>query len=78
MHLEASRDVRFEVAGQPFQLRAGETIHTENSIKYGASDMQQLLNAGGWIPVKEWLDDSQLFSVVLARTTGLGMSQMQR
>ena len=77
MHLEASRDVRFEVAGQPFQLRSGETIHTENSIKYGASDMQQLLNAGGWIPVKEWLDDSRIFSVVLARTAGLGMPQMQ-
>ena len=67
MHLEAMRDVSFEVAGRAFRMAAGETIHTENSIKYGPRDMQLLLSAGGWTSIKEWRDKAQLFSVVLAQ-----------
>jgi dimethylhistidine N-methyltransferase len=67
MHLEAARDVSFSVAGQRFQMLAGETIHTENSLKYGPRDMHLLLSAGGWTPLKEWHDDAQFFTVVLAQ-----------
>ncbi len=35
MHLEAQRDVEFTVDGRTFAMDAGETIHTENSHKYG-------------------------------------------
>jgi dimethylhistidine N-methyltransferase len=66
MHLVASRDLSFEVAGSLFRMSAGETIHTENSIKYGVRDLRVLLRAGGWTPVAEWTDAQQLFSVVLA------------
>ena len=66
MHLEATRDVRFEAAGQTFEMRAGETIHTENSHKYGARDARLLLRAGGWTPVKEWTDPDGAFAVILA------------
>jgi dimethylhistidine N-methyltransferase len=69
MHLEASRNVAFEIGGQYFSMRAGETIHTENSIKYGTRDMRLLLSAGGWSVQKEWCDEDQLFSVVLAQAT---------
>jgi L-histidine Nalpha-methyltransferase len=72
MHLEASRDVSFEIAGQYFNMLAGETIHTENSVKYGTRDMRLLLNAGGWTVQKEWSDDTQLFSVLLAQATDSG------
>ena len=34
---------RFTVAGQRFAMRAGETIHTENSHKYGYRDARLLL-----------------------------------
>jgi L-histidine Nalpha-methyltransferase len=69
MHLLATRDLSFEVADQMFRMRAGETIHTENSIKYGTRDVRVLLRAGGWTPIAEWTDARQLFSVVLAEAT---------
>lgn len=67
MHLEATRDVRFEVDGRVFSLSKDETIHTENSLKYGRRDAFVLLRAGGWNPVADWTDDRELFSVILAK-----------
>lgn len=67
MHLAATRDLSFEVAGRSFQMIAGETIHTENSIKYGSRDFRLLLRAGGWTPLAEWTDAQSLFSVILAK-----------
>ena len=67
MHLEAVRDVEFEVAGTRFSVAAGETVHTENSHKYGERDARLLLLAGGWTPVEEWTDDEARFALVLAR-----------
>ncbi len=66
MHLEAVRDVEFTVAGRAFTMAAGETIHTENSHKYGARDARILLRGGGWTPVAEWTDPDGLFAVYLA------------
>ncbi|MFS0773112.1 L-histidine N(alpha)-methyltransferase [Sphingomonas sp. 1P08PE] len=66
MHLEAVRDVDFTIDGRPFAMAAGETIHTENSHKYGARDARILLRAGGWTPVAEWTDPDGLFAVYLA------------
>jgi len=66
MHLEAQKTLHFHVAGQYFQMDAGETIHTESSHKYGTRDERLLLRAGGWEPVKAWTDDEGLFGLVLA------------
>lgn len=66
MHLEAVRDTRFEVDGQAFAFRAGETIHTENSHKYGLRDSRLLLRAAGWAVVREWTDDAEQFALILA------------
>ena len=66
MHLVATSDVAFTVAGERFAMAAGETIHTENSHKYGARDARLLLRAGGWTPVTEWTDDTNAFAVLLA------------
>ena len=66
MHLQAVRDAAFEVAGRGFDIAAGETIHTENSHKYGPRDARILLRGGGWTPVKEWTDDEGRFAVILA------------
>jgi L-histidine Nalpha-methyltransferase len=65
MHLEAQRDVAFDVAGAPFALQAGETIHTENSHKYGPRDARLLLRAGGWSPIAEWSDAAEQFALIL-------------
>ncbi|MGH8149753.1 MAG: L-histidine N(alpha)-methyltransferase [Steroidobacteraceae bacterium] len=66
MHLEAVRDVRFDIDGHRFSIGRGETIHTENSLKYGPRDALVLLRAGGWIPIVDWTDDDGLFSLILA------------
>lgn len=66
MHLEAVRDTAFTVDGRAFGMAAGETIHTENSHKYGPRDARILLRGGGWTPVAEWTDRQGLFAVVLA------------
>ncbi|PCD04341.1 L-histidine N(alpha)-methyltransferase [Sphingomonas spermidinifaciens] len=66
MHLEAVRHVTFTVEGRPFEIKAGETIHTENSHKYGERGARVLLRAGGWTPVAEWTDPKGWFSLILA------------
>ncbi len=70
MHLEAARDVHFEVDGRRFSMAKGETIHTENSLKYGPRDALLLLRAGRWTPIAEWTDREGLFSLILAKASG--------
>jgi uncharacterized SAM-dependent methyltransferase len=65
MHLEATEDVAFTIEDRPFEMAAGETIHTENSHKFGPRDAKLLLRAGGWTPIAEWTDPDELFSVIL-------------
>jgi dimethylhistidine N-methyltransferase len=67
MHLEAVREIRFGVDGLPFRMKAGETIHTENSHKYGTRDARFMLNAGGWSVEREWSDADERFTILLAR-----------
>ncbi|MXP46204.1 L-histidine N(alpha)-methyltransferase [Altererythrobacter luteolus] len=69
MHLVAQRDMEFEVAGRKFTLRRGETIHTENSHKFGKRSANTLLLAGGWTPVSRWLDSKERFSLILAEAS---------
>jgi len=66
MHLQAIRDVAFTVAGQPFSIRGGETIHTENSHKYDRRGARLLLAAGGWATIAEWTDPQDRFAILLA------------
>ncbi len=66
MHLVATRDVEFAIAGQPFALPQGASIHSENSHKYGRRGARVLLLAGGWTPLAEWSDPAGDFAVVLA------------
>jgi uncharacterized SAM-dependent methyltransferase len=68
MHLEAMRDVTFAIEGNSFAFRRGETIHTENSHKYGLRDSRLLLRAAGWGVVEEWTDPQEQFALVLAQS----------
>ena len=69
MHLVAEHDVEFRVDGHFFRMAEGETIHTENSLKYGPRDVGVLLRAGGWSPMRMWTDREELFTVILAQET---------
>ncbi|MES2337802.1 MAG: L-histidine N(alpha)-methyltransferase [Pseudomonadota bacterium] len=66
MHLAATCDVAFTVEGRPFTIAADETIHTENSHKYGPRDARLLLRGGGWTPITEWTDPADRFALILA------------
>jgi dimethylhistidine N-methyltransferase len=66
MHLETVRDVSFRIEGETFHFRAGATIHTENSHKYGFRDSRLLLRAAGWAVIKEWTDPDDWFALILA------------
>lgn len=57
MYLQAQRDLRFSVAGEPFILREHETIHTENSHKFTVSTFQDLARQAGLIPAHVWTEE---------------------
>jgi L-histidine N-alpha-methyltransferase len=65
LRLEAIRDVAFSVAGRPFAIQAGETIHTENSYKYRLEEIRLLARAAGWESLEAWSDPEGLFSLQL-------------
>lgn len=70
MHLLAISAIGFHVAGQNFSMRAGETIHTENSHKYSLLTASNLLLAGGWEPIEHYMDSEDRFMVMLANAIG--------
>lgn len=66
MHLRCVRDAKFVVAGQEFGMRAGESIHTENSHKYDLRGLRLLLRSGCWTPIADYSDPKDWFTLVLA------------
>jgi dimethylhistidine N-methyltransferase len=66
IHLVATREVAFTIAGKAFRFASGSSIHAENSHKYGPRGGRVLLLAGGWTPVAEWTDPARDFAVILA------------
>jgi dimethylhistidine N-methyltransferase len=66
MHLVATRDVEFRIEGRRFFFSNGQSIHTENSHKYGERGSRLLLLAGGWTPIAEWTDEEEDFALILA------------
>ncbi len=67
MHLESVRTQAFSVAGHRFTIRAGETIHTENSHKFNRDDVAALAQASGFTLAEMWTDAADLFSVSALR-----------
>lgn len=66
MHLVADCDMDFTVDGRRYHMAKGETIHSENSHKYGPRDANLLLRAGGWRPIVSWDDVDPAFALILA------------
>jgi dimethylhistidine N-methyltransferase len=69
MHLVAACDMEFMVDGRAYAMAKDETIHSENSHKYGLRDANLLLRAGGWTPVRTWDDVDPAFALILAEAT---------
>jgi dimethylhistidine N-methyltransferase len=69
MHLESlvAQTVAIDALGLDVAFAAGETIHTESSIKYDLPRVERLLRAGGFAPGRTFYDDDRRFAVHLAR-----------
>jgi len=63
MHLASLKRQKVKVAGDTFEFRAGETIHTENSYKYSLASLAALARGVGWQPAGVWTDRSDYFSI---------------
>jgi dimethylhistidine N-methyltransferase len=69
MHLVAACAMDFTIDGHGYHMAKGETIHSENSHKYGPRDASLLLRASGWTPVATWDDADPAFALILAEAT---------
>ena len=67
MHLVAERDMVFHLGSRTYSMVSGETIHSENSHKYGARDASLLLRGGGWTPVMTCEDSNPAYALILAK-----------
>jgi dimethylhistidine N-methyltransferase len=63
MHLASLKRQKVRVAGESFDFRAGEAIHTENSYKYSVDSLRALARGVGWLPDGVWTDAQAYFSV---------------
>jgi dimethylhistidine N-methyltransferase len=65
MHLVSVAAQTVQVGGRDIDFRQGETIHTENSYKYGIDQFQQMAASAGWNARAAWTDGEDLFSLHL-------------
>ncbi len=63
MHLASLKRQKVKVAGECFEFRAGETIHTESSYKYSVESLGALARGVGWTPSGVWKDEKEYFSI---------------
>lgn len=63
MHLVSRLDQSVQISEHSFAFKQGESIHTECSYKYTINGFQTLAASAGYIPIKVWTDQEQLFSV---------------
>jgi uncharacterized SAM-dependent methyltransferase len=57
------------VCGVEFEIRAGESIHTENAHKYRIADVASLAAPAGFALTRCWTDDRHWFAVLLFDVT---------
>lgn len=63
MHLVSLSDQTVRIDEKEFDFAAGESIHTENSYKYGLADFERLATLAGFVEQRVWTDDRDWFSV---------------
>ena len=71
MHLVSlvEQDVDIEALSMRVHFGAGETIHTESSVKYDEARVHHLLARSGFEPHTTYVDADRLFAVHLARVS---------
>jgi L-histidine N-alpha-methyltransferase len=66
MHLESLIPQTVSLAGRRFVFAEGETIHTENSYKFTAARLAQLVKTAGFASRRLWQDSGQCYALTLA------------
>lgn len=71
MHLVSleEQEVEIEALSMRVRFRAGETIHTESSVKYDEPRVRDLLTGSGFESHTTYVDANRLFAVHLARVS---------
>lgn len=67
MHLVSLNRQKAHVRGKSFDLRRGETIHTENSYKYDLDAFLSRASGAGWAGIDCWLDERRYFAAIALR-----------
>ncbi|MDC0032950.1 L-histidine N(alpha)-methyltransferase [Alphaproteobacteria bacterium] len=67
MYLISDRQQSVIIGTETFSFADGDTIHTENSHKYGVEQFQSMAQSAGFEPVKVWIDEQNLFSIHFLR-----------
>lgn len=70
MHLVAQSDLRVSWPGGKREVRASDTIHTENSYKYTVEGFGRVLRSAGWRTRRVWTDERDWFALILAESDG--------
>jgi len=63
MHLLCKNSQSVTIGNNVFNIKHGESIHTENSYKYSSAEFSNLAMRAGFKHEKTWLDDNELFSI---------------
>jgi dimethylhistidine N-methyltransferase len=61
MHLVSLLEQEVEILGQRFFFEKGETIHTENSHKYGVERFEVMAEQCGWLSQQIWRGEGHAF-----------------
>ncbi len=69
MHLESqvAQDIHLSSMDMTVHFGAGETIHTENSYKFGPNQVKALFAEAGFEQTATWTDEQNWFSVCLGQ-----------
>ena len=68
MHLVSLEDQTLEIGEKTFNIKAGESIHTECSHKYSLETFKKMARFSGFEVERSWTDSEKLFAVVLLRS----------
>ena len=63
MHLVSRRDQEVRIGEHTFRFPEGDTIHTENSYKYGIGEFGELAAKAGFRQDRVWTDPARRFSL---------------
>lgn len=69
MHLVCLEAHSVELDGIQIDFCKGESIHTESSYKYAPEEFQMLACTAGWHTEEVWLDENEMFSVMLLKNS---------